>query len=179
MKVTIVRHGETNYNVKGLCSDKKTKDIFLTDKGIEQAIKKAEELKDYPFDCIVISEMYRTEQTASLINQHHLLPMFIDDRINERVTGFEGRSYKEFHAVLKEIGDGADSCVTDGESFNDVKKRVFAFLDELKTMTQFKHVLIVTHLAIVRLILAYVNNLPDEEVWKMSIDNCESFDIEL
>ena len=178
MKLTIVRHGESNYNVKGLCNAVPTEKVYLTPLGVKQAQKVAEQLKKKTFDIFLVSEMYRSEETASIINIHHLRPMFIDDRINDRRSGMEDQSVTEWHKKLEETGDWFKGKVNDGESFLDVKKRVFAFLDELKKKKQFMSILIVTHLAIIKLIKAYFENLSDDETWKLEIDNCEILEFE-
>jgi alpha-ribazole phosphatase len=105
--------------------------------------------------------------------------MFIDDKLNDRRSGIEDCSVIDWHNALKAKGDWTNGRVKDGESFLDIKKRVFSFLDDLKKKKQFSSVLIVTHSAIMKLIKAYCENLNDEETWKLKIDNgqIEIFDL--
>lgn len=172
MKITVVRHGETNYNVKQLCNAKPGEHVYLTPLGVSQAEDAAKKLKNESFDVILVSELFRSEETASIINMYHLRPMFIDDRINDRLSGMEDQSVNEWVKALELTGDWYNGKVNDGESFNDVKKRVFNFLDELKKKKQFSSVLIVTHMAIFRIIKMYFENLTNEEAWELSIPNC-------
>ena len=173
MKLTVVRHGETNYNIKGLCSAVPGEQVYLTPKGVSQAETIAKKLKDEAYDIILVSEMYRSEQTAAIINMYHLRPMFIDDRINDRRSGMEDKPVSEWYKELEKKGDWFNGKVNDGESFLDVKKRVFAFLDELKKKTHLTSVLIVTHMAVFRMVKGYCQGLSDEEIWPLEVDNCQ------
>ena len=78
MKVVVVRHGQTNYNVVGLYNVDPTVDVFLTKVGIGEAKQLAEQFKNEPFDAIFVSELPRTRQTAEYINQFHNLPILVD-----------------------------------------------------------------------------------------------------
>ena len=179
MKITIVRHGETNYNVKELCNAVPTEKVYLTPLGVSQAEKVAKKLKNESFDIFLVSELYRSEETASIINMYHLRPMFIDNRINDRLSGMEDKPVNDWVKALEQTGDWYNGKVNDGESFNDVKKRVFNFLDELKKKKQFSSVLIITHMAIFRIIKMYCENLTNEEAWELTIPNChvETFEL--
>lgn len=72
--ITLVRHGETEWNVFGLGQGAEA-DISLNDKGREQAHKTGLYLRNYrmtkygPFDCIISSPMMRTTQTAEIIKE--------------------------------------------------------------------------------------------------------------
>lgn len=179
MKITVVRHGETNYNIKGLCNAVPSEKVYLTPLGISQAEKAAKKLKNMSFDIFLVSELYRSEETASIINLYHLRPMFIDDRINDRRSGMEDQAVNDWIKALEKTGDWYNGKVNDGESFNDVKKRVFSFLDELKKKKQFSSVLIITHESVFKIIKMYCENLTTEKAWELIIPNghIESFEL--
>jgi alpha-ribazole phosphatase len=101
MKVYVARHAETNYNVLGLCNDSPDVDVYLTDKGIEQGKQLAETLKPAHFDLVITSDFPRTKETAKLLNEHHGAPVIAYSRINDVVTGFEGRPVEEFRKVRR------------------------------------------------------------------------------
>ena len=92
MKFYFIRHGQSNYNVKNLCNDDPKKRVYLTALGKKQAENARERLKNENIEVIYISELPRTKQTAHIINKSHKVPIKVDARINERKTGFEGRS---------------------------------------------------------------------------------------
>ncbi|HUD07435.1 MAG TPA: histidine phosphatase family protein [Candidatus Saccharimonadales bacterium] len=178
MKVYIARHGETNYNIPGLCNDSPKIDVHLTDKGIEQAQELADSLSDANFDLVIISEFPRIKETADILNQHHHAPMIVDARINDVLTGFEGKPAKDFREARLNAENRWTVRFNGGESFEDEKARVQSFLDDLKKRDE-KTVLVVTHQAIARLIYAIDRGLPNEKVDDLGVSNTHCFDIEL
>lgn len=143
MKLTIVRHGQTNYNVLGLYNSDPTVDVFLTETGIDEAKCVAEQLKDEPFDAIFISELPRTRQTAEYINKYHKLPLFVDARLNDINTGFEGQAVEHYHKKRDASPDIYTFRYRNAESSEDVYKRVDAFIKDLRKQN-YSNVLIVT-----------------------------------
>jgi broad specificity phosphatase PhoE len=70
-RVYIIRHGETNWNLKGKIQGGGF-DIPLNNNGKLQALKAAEFLKDVPFDLIASSSLSRAKETADIIYNHHV-----------------------------------------------------------------------------------------------------------
>ena len=67
-EIYLIRHGETEYNVKGIATGKA--DISINDSGMRQAEKTGDYLKKYDtpkFDCILCSTLKRTKETAEII----------------------------------------------------------------------------------------------------------------
>lgn len=178
MKLYVVRHGETNYNVNELLDHTTTKDVYLTELGIKQAYDAKSFLQEKTWDVVIISEMYRSEQTAAIINEDDHKPMFIDPLINEMNTGLSGHSYEEYRKLKDAAENKYTFTIGDGESFFDVKKRVFAFMDNLKKKS-FSSVLIVTHHAIVRMIVGYCNQLSDEQIWNVDSQNADIYELDI
>lgn len=173
MKLIIVRHGETNYNVQRIVSFSKTKDCHLTQKGIEQAYTAKEELNNISWDIVIISEMYRAQQTAAIINEDKQKVMFIDSRINELITGIEGESYSVYKYLQEE-----HAAPKNAESFSDVIARVQEFIDELRKKS-YDSVLIVTHLVVLRAIKQIVEDLSYEQIAEYRPGNAECYKCEL
>ncbi len=178
MKVYVARHAETNYNVLGLCNDSPKINVYLTYKGIEQAELLAESLKDATFDFVIMSEFPRTKETARIANQHHNAPTIEDARINDVLTGFEGKLASVFREARRSAQNRWTVRLNGGESFEDEKLRVQSFLDYLKKREE-KCVLVVTHQAIARIIYAIHHNLPNEKVDDIEVSNTHCFDFEL
>lgn len=178
MKVYIARHAETNYNVLDLCNDSPDVDVHLTPKGIEQAELLAKTLKDVDFDLIITSDFPRTKETARILNQHHNVPTIADSRINDVISGFEGKPVKDFREARRGAKNPWTVRLNGGESFEDEKLRVGKFLESLKKRDE-KRVLVVTHKAIATLIFAQVFDVPKEEVADIEVSNTHCFDFEL
>ena len=134
-KLFVFRHAETFDNKNGVLSG--WRDSKLTSKGILEARKIAEQLAEYKIDYAFTSHLKRTKKTLKIVLQHHhSVAIFVDDRLIERCYGIlQGRSkervahedkefYKQFHR-------GYDTAPPEGESLKMVEKRVLSFLEEL------------------------------------------------
>ena len=84
MKLFITRHGQTDWNLRGIIQG--TTDITLNDTGRAQALTVAKELKEERLDAIIVSPLKRAVETAEIINQwkdateimrEHPLPILI------------------------------------------------------------------------------------------------------
>ena len=128
MKLIFVRHGQTYSNIKDICDDDPLVKTALTKKGEKQAQKAAEILKDRKIDIIFVSEFFRTNETADIINQYHNVKIKIDRRLDDRKTGFTGKSEKTFLKFLTSSGDFWNAKHENGESFEEEKKRVISFI---------------------------------------------------
>ncbi|MEN7982077.1 MAG: histidine phosphatase family protein [Nanoarchaeota archaeon] len=95
MKLIITRHGETVENVKGIFQGHLHGQ--LTKKGIKQAEKLAERLRDEKIDIILSSDLKRASDTAREVTKHHLnIPIYFLKELRERNMGCaEGKSKEE------------------------------------------------------------------------------------
>lgn len=176
MKAYFIRHGQTNYNVLDLCNDDPIKDAHLTELGKQQAEIVSEKIKGIKLDAVIISELPRTKETASIITKNQQVKFIVEPRINDRKTGFDSKPVSDFLEALKP--DIFNLKFNNGESFQEEKKRVFSFLEELNNYN-FTNVLVVAHGEILQIINGYFNNLSDQEMWDIKIDNCQILEINL
>ena len=65
MKIYLVRHGQTNNNIKKLFN---TEDEDINEKGIQQAEILREKIKDIDYDIIISSPLLRATHTANIVN---------------------------------------------------------------------------------------------------------------
>ncbi|MEJ2267962.1 MAG: histidine phosphatase family protein [Nanoarchaeota archaeon] len=85
MKLIIVRHGETEENLKKIWQGHLQGK--LTKKGIEQAKKLANRLKDEKLDVIFSSDLDRASDTAKEIAKFHSeVPIYLVEDLRERFT---------------------------------------------------------------------------------------------
>ena len=176
MKVYFVRYGQTNYNVLDLCNDNPTKDVHLTKLGKQQAEIVGKKIKNIKLDLVIISELPRTKETASIITKNHQVEFKMEPRINDRKTGYDSEPVSDFFEALKP--DIFNLEFNNGESFQEEKKRVFSFLEEIKNY-DLNNILIVTHSEILQIINGFFNNLSDQEMWNTKIDNCQVLEVSL
>lgn len=162
MKIYIVRHAQTRSNLKEIACENQKKE-GLTKKGKEQAKKLAEKLNKVKFDKIFISEARRTYETIlPLLRLKKGIPIKKDQRLNECKFGiFSGLTLKEAEKKYPKIfkarwKDKWNIPIPKGESYKEVALRLNSFLNDLKKETeksQFKNVLIVTHVTPLKVFL--------------------------
>ena len=85
MKVYIIRHGQTNWNI--IKKIQGQKDIELNETGIKQATDKISVFNEYNFDLIICSTLKRAMQTAEILNSEKNIPMIYTDALRERKFG--------------------------------------------------------------------------------------------
>ena len=169
-KIFIFRHGETLDNKDWIFSG--FRDSDLTPKGIEEAKKIGEELKNEHVTKAYQSDQIRSKHTLDLVlnGYHEGFEIITDPRIKERdyrdLTGLskdeieqkEPENYKLWHRSY-------DVPPPNGESLKDVEVRVLSFLNELlPTLKKDDVVFISAHGNSIRPMRRYFENISIEEM---------------
>jgi probable phosphoglycerate mutase len=176
MKLLFIRHGQTNYNVLGLCNDDPGSNVYLTEVGKQQARQAADKIRNEPIEAIIVSELPRTRQTAEIINQDHHVPIITQPVLNDIRTGMDGKPVSEYFAQIEH--DPLHTAIDNGESLLEHKQRVLEYLDWLKTQ-RFNTLLTIAHEETLRVFYAWFNQLSDEKLRDLHFDNCEVFSYEM
>lgn len=169
MKIYVIRHGLTDWNVKKKIQGQK--DTELNNIGINQARETKDKFNEYNFDLIICSPLKRTRLTAEIINQDKNVEIIYDEALMERGLGdleglsteIEEDSIYNYNLKNKNIEPVVKLC-----------DRVFRLLDYIKDKYKNKKVLLVTHSGTARAIEAYFyginenGDLPPED-----LKNCE------
>jgi len=164
--IYVVRHGETEWNAIDKVLGRT--DIPLNAKGIEQARKLADSLKDLKIDVFLCSPLSRARQTADAISDVTGIRYDIDDRLIEQDFGrFEG--VDRFDCGYQEAKREYFVRYPGGESYFDMAARVFPLIKELEGV----NALLVTHGGICRIIRSYFEDMGNEEFVLFSQGNCE------
>ena len=150
MKITFVRHGQTDFNKEGKTQGQEV-DLPLNDAGIAQA--EAVILPSPNIDLIISSPLKRASQTAEIINRKYNAPLLhMDDAKEFNYGTLSGKTWAEIEAETgdmdihkKDITASYDYRPYGGESADEVRERVTRFLNEVKMNHSDKNVLIVTH----------------------------------
>lgn len=144
MKIILVRHAQTNFNLLKLANSDPSVDVHLSEDGIKQAESLAELLKNISYGIVFISELPRTRQTAEIINKYHNKELVIDALLNDNSTGFESKPVQDWLDALDSSKDRFAASFNDGESLNSASDRAKKFLDNIKSK-KYETVLVVTH----------------------------------
>lgn len=171
--IYVVRHGQTDWNVEGRYQGRQ--DIKLNSKGIEQAKKTKEKLKNVKFDKVFSSPLKRALQTAEIICNKEIT---IDERLIERCNGeLEGKLKTEITQEI-DFNDPYNNKMRI-ESIVDFRKRIKDFLDDITENYKEKNVLVVTHAGVSIYIRCYFEGEPkDGNYNNYKLKNCEYLEYE-
>lgn len=171
MKITFVRHGESEANVAGFINDDPAHIVNLTERGRAQAESASDKLRAARFTHAYASEFPRAQQTAEILLRHHACPLHIDARLNERKTGMNGLPVHVFSNLVRP--DRLRIKPERGESFLEQMERLRNFLDEIAARHPQGTVLAVSHENPIQAVLALTLDDPEQISRHEGLDNCE------
>lgn len=170
MNIIVVRHGQTDWNVRDLLQGRT--DIELNDTGKAQAIETANNLKDTNIDAIYASPLKRTQKTAMEINKTRNLEIIVDDRLIERGFGdYEGKTGVDF----KKYWDfESNICDNNVEPIKELFVRTYSLLKEIFELygETDKTILLVTHNGTNLAITSILNGLIPN-IFEYNLKPCE------
>ena len=177
MKLYVVRHGETIWNVENRVQG--ISDIPLTDKGRLDATLQKDFVKSLDIDVVISSPLDRAIETAKILTDNSL-PINTDDRIKERDWGLnEGANIDDvdrwdcWDVIL-------NTKVQNIESIQDFMYRVSSFLEDIKIRYKDKKVLLVTHSAVIRVIHYLLGTIPEDgNLSRINIPNLRIMEYDL
>ena len=146
MTIYLVRHGESECNVKGMLYGRT--DCALTELGRRQAAAVAEKLRGEHIERCVASPLIRASDTAGAAASALGLELEYDERLMEQDMGeWENVPFMEYFKsdsrVREMMKDWTVVAPPGGESFDSLRRRVAAALDDI--VAAGKDTLIVAH----------------------------------
>lgn len=176
--LVIVRHGISQWNQQGLWMG--LVDIDLSEQGMQDALKMAEELTDIDLDSAYSSPLIRARRTIDLIlDTLHRTDIKVthDPALNEKNYGvFTGHNKWEIKKSLGEeefsrIRRGWDYQILGGESLKDVYCRASKYFREriMPELRQGKNTLVVSHNNTIRALVKDIEGLTEQEVEYLEI----------
>jgi broad specificity phosphatase PhoE len=149
-RLFLVRHGETEYNRRGLALGRA--DAPLNETGRQQADWLRKALAEVPFAAIYASPLARALDTAATIATAHGKEVQLDDGLIEMDIGeVEGLTFSElrqqFPALAQNWGgaDGPTFRMPGGERLVDVQSRAVQTIEALATTHHDETICAVTH----------------------------------
>jgi broad specificity phosphatase PhoE len=169
MKLIITRHGETEENLKKIWQGHLPGK--LTEKGIEQAKRLANRLKDENINVIISSDLARASNTAKEIAKFHLeIPIYFVENLRERFLGeLQGR--KRTNELEKILFDEELSKQKKVESMCDVELRAKKIIEGLLKNISGKTILLVGHGGLNSMIVACLLEESWEEIFNKNSPN--------
>lgn len=132
MELIIVRHGETQENVKQISQGHQPGK--LTNQGRRQARRVGQRLKNKKIDFIYSSDLKRTKDTLQEILKFHDSPVIYTQLLRERGKGiFEGRPTAEYAEAREKSGQSKlEFRAPGGENYYDLLLRIKKFWKMIK-----------------------------------------------
>lgn len=153
IRLIIVRHGETTANALSIIQGHT--DVPLNERGVQQAARLAEALKDEKFDAVYSSDLSRAMTTArAIVPEGEIIAL---PALREWHLGvWQGKDLDRIQKDYPEIYAGfcrgeADLRIPGGETQRELWKRIKDFLDFLlKNHPDGGKILLVTHGGVIR-----------------------------
>lgn len=174
MKLTVVRHGQTEENKAEIFQGHMPG--VLTDLGIFQAQKLADRLADDFFHTIYSSDLRRAVDTANIIARYHSdTPLIFAPQFRERNHGeFQGVKRSECLDYIH-----SDYQSKKGENNQMIYDRASQFLSELLNQHVDQNILLVGHNAINKGLISVITNDPYYAIENRSNTAVDIFEIDM
>jgi alpha-ribazole phosphatase/probable phosphoglycerate mutase len=169
--IDLIRHGEP---VGGKKYRGQTDDP-LSEKGWAQM--RASVGAHRPWQCIVSSTLSRCSEFARELAQQHALPLELDDRFKEIGFGaWEGRTAEQLRAAdplayARFFDDPVQHRPPGAEPLHEFRDRVLAAWNELLERHAGRHVLVVAHAGVIRMVIRHVLDVPLERMYRIHVGN--------
>jgi 2,3-bisphosphoglycerate-dependent phosphoglycerate mutase len=176
--LVLVRHGQSVWNKENKFTG--WVDVDLAEKGIEEAERAGELLKDYKFDAAYTSVLMRANKTLDIILEktgQTNIPVTKDEALNERMYGdLQGLDKDETRA---KFGDeqvhiwrrSYDVQPPGGESLKDTAERVLPYFEKeiAPKIKAGQKLIIAAHGNSLRALIMKLDKLSPEEILKVEI----------
>lgn len=152
MKIYLIRHGQTDWNIQGRFQGRE--DIPLNDTGIKQAVECGNALKGESFAAVITSPLIRARRTAEIIADIlSVEQIIIEDKLIERdfskISGMTPAQREAFYA-----SGGNDNK----EPWEDLCNRMMFCLDSYGDRFQSNNIIMVSHGASINAVLSVLSS---------------------
>jgi len=158
--IMLVRHARTNSNVTGYNMGWSDED--LDEVGYSQAHRLSSKLATLPIASVYTSPLRRACTTAVILAEPHKLKLeVLDDLIEVRLGDWQGLDVDQVKLRWPQLWqqtriDPSDMTIPNGESFTQITERAIRAFNTVASIEGGKLVVIVSHEAIVKVLVAHV-----------------------
>ena len=182
-----LRHGQINSNLNKVYSGRS--DEPLNTHGLEQAHRAAELVSLQSIDRIISSPLARAGQTATVVAAANNLKVSFDPAFNEMIFGpWEGLSearVKQQYPLEWTLWNSQpqELKLRGRETLEQLQARVIAGMRHVEAETKAEgkgnSILVVSHVAVIRVVALYAQGRPLSEYKSIEVDNCQLFPISI
>ena len=176
MRLIVVRHGETLYNIQNRITGQS--DVPLSPLGERQAELVGAYLAHEKIDVVVASDLQRTRATAQAIARPHDLPVHDDADLREIAMGeWEGHNTEEITALfadsqVKWRADATNYAIPGGgENLTQVHIRITRAIDRWYKQYPDATIVWATHGGTIGLLVCHMLGLDISRRWQFRHDN--------
>jgi len=180
MKLFFVRHGEIPANIHKIYAGRSSE--RLTDKGRKQANDIGRTLAQKDIEAVFHSPLLRTTETAAIISQHMVCEPIADNSFIELKMGpWEGLAEHEIASRYPDEwkrwnSQPAELSLKGRETLRQLQQRVVAGVRAIIVNNpSLKTILVVTHVAVIRVIILSVENRNLNQYKQIPVPNCGTF----
>ena len=174
-QIILVRHGETEWNVKEVFRGRI--DIELNETGLKQAQLLAKYLSNTKIDAIYSSPLKRALTTAEIIANYHKLKVEIAPGLVDFDFGeWQGLPHQEVRGRYRRlyaqwISHPDRLRMPAGESLDEVRKRAMGVVD--KVIAKYEgSVVLVSHRVVNKVLICALLGLDNSYFWNIKQDTC-------
>ncbi|OFZ47163.1 MAG: hypothetical protein A2381_14300 [Bdellovibrionales bacterium RIFOXYB1_FULL_37_110] len=182
-KLILIRHGECDGNIEGRFRGRF--DFPLNQQGIRQSHELGQLLKKVDFKMIYTSPLKRAKQTADIIATHTLSKVISLETFNNLSLGpwngeLKAVIAKKYPEQYKIWISNPESLTFPGlENLNDVQNRAMLGVKDLRSKHSDETIIVVTHRAVLKPLIAGLLELKSPWFWKIHLDNASITTFEL
>ncbi|WP_028562681.1 histidine phosphatase family protein [Paenibacillus pinihumi] len=169
--IYLTRHGQTEWNVQHRMQGHQ--DSALTPLGIQQAEWLAQGMQGTVLDAVYASPSLRAFRTAEIIRGERNIPLHAAEAFMELGLGeWEGRTSEENEVTHPDQysyfwEDPIKFKIKDSETFEEVKLRALAKLQDIVAAHRGQSVLIVTHTVVIKVLMTHLEGRPLHKLWDL------------
>ena len=173
--VLLVRHGQTESNVKGYFMGWLNEDLNET--GCDQARRLASRLAGAPIASVYASPLKRTCTTAAILAEPHGLELkALEDLIEINQGEWEGRHVDDISRGWPELWrqsrtDPSEFTMPKGESFKQVTERAVRAFETIVAENQDRQSILVAHEIVVKVIIVHALGTTNRIYRRFEINN--------
>jgi len=174
-RIYFVRHGETSWNA--IMKIQGHSDVFLSDRGREQAEMLAQRLSNEKIHCFYSSDLARACETARIVAQPHEMDVITTPALRELNFGvWEGLTVKEIEEtypgqIKSWWTNPLNTHIPQGETLSEMTERCVNEVKNIIKEHNNETVLVVAHGGVIRSIICSVLGINLNEQWRLHLDN--------
>lgn len=175
LNLVLIRHGEIDSNVAKIYSGRSGEP--LNSRGRVQAEQAAAQLTGQPIVALITSPLRRAVETANIIGNSLNLSPQVSAHFNElRMGPWEGLSEQLVESTYPDEfalwnARPADLALEGRETLDELRSRVLAGLLDLQGRHGASQVAIVSHVAVIRVLMLHAHGRPLNDYKKMVVPN--------